>query len=80
MKDADQMCEQCLPDTKLKLVHEIDDHHLGNIERVPKSLEEGVLYHSSTNIAGQRQGKTLTTTGTEEVSLRMPSTPAPATA
>ena len=38
------MCEQRFPDTELKLVHEVDDHHPGDVKRLPKPLNERILY------------------------------------
>ena len=49
MENSDQVCEQCLPDAEFKLVHEVNDHHLGNIETLSRQLEslmERVLPHA----------------------------------
>jgi len=45
MKDANQVCKQGFPDTEFEFVHEVDNHHLGNINIFSKSLKKGILYH-----------------------------------
>ena len=80
MKYANQVCEQRFPDTKFKLVHEVNDHHFGNIEFFPKPLKEGVLSNIWSDIINRLWRRTLTTVGTEDVDLSTPSTPVPATA
>lgn len=45
MEEANQVRKQGLPDTKLKLMHEVDNHHSGNIEFFSKPMKEGVLFH-----------------------------------
>ena len=52
MEDSNQMCEQCLPDTKFKFVHKVNDHHLRNIEFVSRQLKvftERILSHSQSD-------------------------------
>ena len=76
------MHEQCLPDAKFELVHEVDDHHLGYIELLPrqfKSLPEGIL-PTLNEITNKGRVIELTMVGTDEVVLSKPLTRAPATA
>ena len=49
MENPNQMGKQRLPDAKLKFVHKVNNHHLGNIEffsRLFKPLVEGVLCYT----------------------------------
>jgi len=80
MKDADQVREQGFPDTKFEFMHEVNNHHPGNIKISPELLEEGILSHIRLDVVDQLRRRALTTVGTEDVDLRTPSTPAPATA
>ena len=51
MENPNQMSEQRLPDTKLKLVEEVNDQFLGNIEFLPRLFEsfiEGILHCGQT--------------------------------
>ena len=45
MKDANQVCKEGFPDAKFKFVHEVDDHHPGNIKIFSNPLKKGILYH-----------------------------------
>ena len=77
------MCEQCLPDTEFKLVHQINNHHLGEIESIPRQLKplaKGILSHARSG-HGLTVGEAwLTRVGTDDVALSRPLTRAPATA
>ena len=74
------MSEQRFPDAKLKLVHEVNDHHSGNVKLSPKPLKEGVLLSIQQDVVSRQPRKALTTVGTEDVDLSIPSMPVPATA
>jgi len=46
MKDSEQMCEQCFPNPKFELVHQIDDQHSREIElgiETTEALNERIL-------------------------------------
>jgi hypothetical protein len=52
MENPNQVGEQCLPDTELKLVQEVNDHHPGNIKFLPRLFEsfaEGILCCAESN-------------------------------
>ena len=36
MENSDQVREQRLPDPKFKFMHEVNDHHFGNAECIPR--------------------------------------------
>jgi len=83
MKDSDQVCEQRLPDTKFEFMHEVNDHHPGNIEFLPRkfeSLVEGILCKPGQGMGQLWMGNPLTIVGTEDVAFSRRSTRAPATA
>ena len=80
MENANQVCEQCFPDTEFKFMHEVNNHHLGNIKFISEPLKEGVLSHIWSDVINQLQRRVLTIVGTEDVDLSMLSTPVPATA
>ena len=45
MEDTNQVGKQGLPDSELKFVHEVDNHHSRYIKFFSKPLKEGVLFH-----------------------------------
>ena len=54
MENPNQVSEQCFPDTKLKLVKKVDDHHPRNIKFLPGLLEsfiKGILCDTRSNHA-----------------------------
>lgn len=39
MENSDQVGEQRLPDTKFEFVHEVNNHHFGNVECIPRQFQ-----------------------------------------
>jgi hypothetical protein len=74
------MSEQHFPDAEFELVHKVNHHHSGNVKLFSKPLEEGILFSIQQDTVSWRPRKALTTVGTEDVDLSIPSTPVPATA
>jgi hypothetical protein len=63
------MGEKCLPNTKLDLMHEVDDKHLWHIKFVAKFLNKSVLIcisETSVKALGTTCNE-LTNVGTDEV-------------